>query len=110
MGTNIVNVEASQWVEDSENTIKTILPIKVTPNATYTISKWVGVWATVYESNADGTVGNAIASDNTSSFTFVPATDYVIISMRNLVSDNWGGDIKNAPSMCGLTVIKTTEA
>ena len=110
MGTNIVNVEASQWVVDNEKTIVTISPIKVTPNATYTVSKREGIWVTVYVSNADGAFGNAIANYNTSSFTFVPATDYVIISMRNLVSDNWGGDIKNAPSMCGLTVIKTTEA
>lgn len=110
MGTNIVNVEASQWVADSESTIKTILPIKVTPNATYTISKSEGTWATVYESNADGTVGNTIVNDNIGSFTFVPTTDYIIIGMWHLFPDNWSGDIKNAPSMSRLTVIKTTEA
>ena len=97
MGTNIVNVEASQWVADNEKTIRTILPIKVTPKATYTVSKREGIWVSVYASNADGAFGNTIASDNTSSFTFVSTTDYVIISMWNLVSDNWGGDIKNAP-------------
>ena len=46
----------------------------------------------------------------TVSLSQVPTTDYVIIGMRNLVSDSWDGDIKNAPSMCELTVIKTTEA